>query len=41
MGCVKSGFPLPAATILIAEGLTSIDLIVKRQRVLKSLDKFL
>lgn len=41
MGYVKSGLPLPAATILIAVALTSIDLIVRMRCALKSLDKFL
>lgn len=41
MGCMKSGFPFPTVIILIAGGLTSINLIVRRQCVLKSLDKFL
>lgn len=41
MGCLKSGLPLPAETILIAGALTSIDLIVRMRRALKSLDKFL
>lgn len=41
MGYVESGLPLPTVTILIAVALTSIDLIVRRQCALKSLDKFL
>lgn len=41
MGYVKSGLPLPAATVLMAAALTSIDLIVGARCVLKSLDKFL